>query len=61
MDVVRWVFSNKTTNQSKKDKASTSKPTERCEPPRVSTGGGSSLHRRRESPVTPGRASSTEI
>ncbi|KAM7478373.1 hypothetical protein LguiA_026586 [Lonicera macranthoides] len=62
MDVVRRMFGNKTTNRSKKNRASasTSTPTERCEPPRASTGGGSSLRRRRESPITPGRASSAE-
>ncbi|KAM7488768.1 hypothetical protein LguiB_026252 [Lonicera macranthoides] len=62
MDVVHRMFGNKTTNQSKKDRASasTSTPTERCEPPRASTGGGSLLRRRRESPITPGRASSAE-
>ena len=55
------MFAKQTTNQSKKDKASTSTATERCEPPRVSTGGGDWLRRRRESSATPARTSSADI
>ena len=60
MDVVRQMFVKQATNRSKKDKAFTSIPAERCEPPRASIGGGSSLRRKRESPITPARVSSTK-
>ena len=57
MDVVRRMFVKQAANRSKKDKASTSTPTERCERPRASIGGGDFLRRMRESPITSARAS----
>ena len=60
MDVVRRMFAKQTARKSKKHNASTSTPSEMCEPPRASTGGGGSVGRRRESPITPARASAVK-
>ena len=60
MDVVRWMFAKQITSKIKKHNPSTSTPSERCELPRVSTGGGGSVRRRRESSITPARASSAK-